>query len=70
MNSTARIKFVIAVALLIAVALCSVVVIQLVNISKIKKEINAQQYQIQQLEKELDQNNKTPNTDYDSITGE
>ena len=70
MNSTARIKFVIAVALLIAVALCSVVVIQLINISKIKKEINAQQYQIQQLEKELDQNNKTPNTDYDSITGE
>ena len=70
MNSTARIKFVIAVALLIIIALFSIVVFQLINISKIKKEINAQQHQIQQLEKVLDQNNKTPNTDYDSITGE
>ncbi len=56
-----RIKFVIALATIILVALFALSVFQLVDLYKTKKEISAQRNQISQLEKELDYyKNKQP----------
>lgn len=55
--------------MLIIIALFVVVVIQLVNISKIKNQIESQQQQIETLDKELDYyKNKQPNEDYEVLT--
>ena len=63
-----KIKFIIMVAMLIIISLCLIVVAQTINIVKSKKEISNQQQQIQQLTYQLDSYEKTPNSDYESIT--
>ena len=60
MNSPKRIKFIIMLAIVIVVALLGVIVFQIVNIAKAKKEIAKQQEQIRELNEKLDYyNNKT-----------
>ena len=68
MTGQKKVKLVISLAILIIVALFAIVTIQIVNISKAKKEISNQQKQIQQLEKQLNSYEKTPNADYEEIT--
>ncbi len=62
-----KVKLIISLAILIIIALCVTVVFQVVNISKINKEIHAQEKQIQQLENQLDAYSKLPGTDYEEI---
>lgn len=68
MNNQKKVKFLIAVAMLFAIALFVIVVAQIVNISKTQNKLANQQQQIEQLEKELDYyKNKLPNEDYEEI---
>ena len=68
MNNQKKVKFLIAVAMLFAIALFVIVVAQIVNISKTQNKLANQQQQIEQLEKELDYyKNKLPNEDDEEI---
>ena len=67
MSDQKKIKLIISLAILIIIALFAIVLFQIVNISKSKKEIANQQKQIHQLEKQLNFYEKTPNTDYEEI---
>ncbi len=68
MNNQRKVKFLIAIAMLFAIALFVVVIVQIVNIAKTQNKLTNQQQQIEQLEKELDYyKNKLPNEDYDEI---
>ena len=69
MQSQRKIKFLIALALLLIICLLTVVVFQLINISKTNKKISLQQEQIQQLQQELDYHkNKLPSEKYNPVT--
>ena len=69
MQSQRKIKFLIALALLLIICLLTVVVFQLINISKTNKKISLQQEQIQQLQQELDYHkNKLPSEEYNPVT--
>ena len=68
MSVQKKIKFLILIAILIVISLCTVVTFQIVNITKAKKQINNQQQQIQRLENQLDSFNKTPDNDYEEIS--
>ena len=69
MKSPKKVKFLIFLAILVAVTLSVVISFQLVNIIKLNKKIEAQKKQISQLEQELDyNNNKQPQTDYETIS--
>ena len=68
MSIQKKVKLLISLAILIIIALFSIVVIQIINISKANKEIHRQQEQIQRLENQLDSYNKTPNTDFEEIS--
>lgn len=71
MNSQKKVKAVILLAIVIAVALFVTIAIQLVNIYKVRKEVEKQQNQIELLEKKLDYyENKLPDSNNDVITGE
>ena len=71
MSNQKKVKLVLCFAIFIIIALVFVSVYQIVDIAKTKKQIEAQQTQIEQLQKELDYNkNKLPQTNYDEITEE
>lgn len=71
MKSQAKVKFVIFLALIIIVAMLSLLCFQLVKINQVKKKIYSQQQQISQLQEQLDYfNNKTTDSEHDSIIGE
>lgn len=70
MKSQAKVKFIILLSIMVMVALFVIIGFQLFKIGKVKKQISAQQYQIQQLQKELDYYNNIPNGPHNSITGE
>ena len=68
MNNQRKVKFLIATAMLFAIALFVVVIAQIVNITKTQNKLTNQQQQIEQLEKELDYyKNKLPSEDYEEI---
>lgn len=59
------------VAFLLIAAICTLISFQLVKINNTKKEISKQQQEISRLQEEIDyHNNKAPNSEYESITGE
>ena len=69
MENQKKVKLLIILSILIIVALFTVIVFQLVNIVKSKKELASQQQKIEQLEEDLDYyKNKLPNEDYKVIT--
>ena len=69
MENQKKVKLLIILSILIIVALFTVIVFQLVNIFKSKKELASQQQKIEQLEEDLDYyKNKLPNEDYKVIT--
>ena len=69
MNSPKRIKFIIGLAIIIVVALLTVIVFQIVNITKAKKEIAKQQDQIRELNEKLDYyQNKTNISPFNILT--
>lgn len=70
MKSQAKVKFLILLAVIVLIALFSIVGFQLIKISQIKKEISNQQNQIDSLQQQLDYYEKLPSTDHDSISGE
>ena len=71
MKSQAKVKFLIMLAILILIALFSLIGFQLYKIIKTENRINAQQEQITKLKQELDYyNNKLIENEHNSITGE
>lgn len=70
MKSQAKVKGIILLAIFIMIALFVVIGFQLFNIIKIKKEINAQQQTISELQQQIDYYEKTPNSEHENITGE
>ena len=67
MSIQKKVKFLISLAILVLIALCSVVVVQTFNISKAKKQLANQKHQIEQLEKQIDSYEKQPGSDYEEI---
>ena len=68
MKNQKKVKFLIAIAMLFAIALFVIVIAQIVNIAKTQTKLTNQQQQIEKLEKELDYyKNKLPNQDYEEI---
>ena len=68
MNNQKKVKALFSLSILIIVALFVTVVFQLVNIVKIKNNINSQKQQIEQLEQQLDYyENKEPETNYEEV---
>lgn len=70
MKSQAKVKFIISLAIFVIIAMFCVIGYQLINISKVKKLIAQQQQQIASLQDKIDSYEKSPNEDYDNITGE
>lgn len=70
MEPQKKVKLIVSVSILIAVALLIILTFQLVNISKIRNKIEQQNKQIEQLQKEIDNFSKLPNEDYETILGE
>lgn len=71
MSNQKKVKLVLMFAILIVIALVFVSVYQIIDIAKTKKHIETQQTQIEQLQKELDQNqNKLPQDNYEDIIEE
>ena len=69
MNNQKKVKALIMFAMLVVIALFVTTIVQLVNISKTKKELIAQQQTIEQLQKELDYHqNKQPTQEHEEIT--
>lgn len=68
MTQTRKVKFLISLAILIIVALFAVTIVQIVKINTAKNQIAKQQEQIQQLEKQLNSYEKTPNGDFETIS--
>ena len=71
MESQARVKFLIFIAILVLVGLFSLIGFQLYKIIETENRINNQQEQITKLQQQLDYyNNKIIDGEHDSITGE
>ena len=70
MKSQTKVKGLILLAITIMVALFVIVGVQLFNIIKIKKEINAQQQTISELQQQIDHYEKTPSGEHENIIGE
>ena len=68
MNNQKKVKALLMFAMLIAIVLFVTTIVQLVNISKTRKELITQQKTIEQLQKELDYHaNKQPNQEHEEI---
>ena len=71
MESQARVKFLIFIAILVLVGLFSLIGFQLYKIIETENRINNQQEQITKLQQQLDYyNNKIIEEEHNSITGE
>ena len=68
MTDKTKIKLLISFAILLVAILITVVIIQIVDITKTKKELANQQQQINELTRELDYHkNKESNSDFETI---
>ena len=66
MANQRRIKFLIALAIIILIALFALITTQLIFIGKTRKELTSQQKEIEELNRKLDYyENKLPDSGYD-----
>ena len=70
MNSQAKVKAVILLAIVIMIALFSVIGFQLYKIIDIKREISSQQQTISKLQQQIDYYEKAPDGAHDNIVGD